>query len=93
MKRMLKEANLASLKKLLKFVSLYRPGSMDLIPDFIHRMHGGDFEYLHPLLEKRTETHVWHYGVSRTGHAGRTSVLVIRWVAQICYAAPWVRKP
>lgn len=24
---------------------------MDLIPDFIHRMHGGDFEYLHPLLE------------------------------------------
>ena len=24
---------------------------MDLIPDFIHRMHGGEFEYLHPLLE------------------------------------------
>jgi DNA polymerase-3 subunit alpha len=28
---------------------------MDLIPDFIHRMHGGEFEYLHPLLESVLE--------------------------------------
>ena len=28
---------------------------MDLIPDFIFRMHGGEFEYLHPLLEKVLE--------------------------------------
>ena len=51
MKRMLKEAKPSQFEEIIAFVSLYRPGPMDLIPDFIHRMHGGDFEYLHPLLE------------------------------------------
>ncbi|MEH1710233.1 DNA polymerase III subunit alpha [Acinetobacter pittii] len=51
MKRMLKEARPSKFEEIIAFVSLYRPGPMDLIPDFIHRMHGGDFEYLHPLLE------------------------------------------
>ncbi|XID75852.1 DNA polymerase III subunit alpha [Alkanindiges sp. WGS2144] len=51
MKRMLKEAKPSQFEEIIAFVSLYRPGPMDLIPDFIHRMHGGEFEYLHPLLE------------------------------------------
>lgn len=51
MKRMLKEARPSKFEEIIAFVSLYRPGPMDLIPDFIHRMHGGSFEYLHPLLE------------------------------------------
>lgn len=51
MKKMLKEAKPSKFEEIIAFVSLYRPGPMDLIPDFIHRMHGGDFEYLHPLLE------------------------------------------
>lgn len=51
MKRMLKEARPSQFEEIIAFVSLYRPGPMDLIPDFIHRMHGGEFEYLHPLLE------------------------------------------
>ena len=51
MKRMLKEARPSQFEEIIAFVSLYRPGPMDLIPDFIHRMHGGSFEYLHPLLE------------------------------------------
>ncbi|MFU8925064.1 DNA polymerase III subunit alpha [Acinetobacter puyangensis] len=51
MKRMLKEARPSKFEEIIAFVSLYRPGPMDLIPDFIHRMHGGEFEYLHPLLE------------------------------------------
>ncbi|PJI34118.1 DNA polymerase III subunit alpha [Acinetobacter pseudolwoffii] len=51
MKKMLKEARPSKFEEIIAFVSLYRPGPMDLIPDFIHRMHGGDFEYLHPLLE------------------------------------------
>ena len=48
---MLKEARPSKFEEIIAFVSLYRPGPMDLIPDFIHRMHGGEFEYLHPLLE------------------------------------------
>ncbi|MFT4021700.1 MAG: DNA polymerase III subunit alpha [Acinetobacter sp.] len=51
MKRMLKEARPSKFEEIIAFVSLYRPGPMDLIPDFIHRMHGGEFDYLHPLLE------------------------------------------
>jgi DNA polymerase-3 subunit alpha len=50
MKRMLKEAKPSKFEEIIAFVALYRPGPMDLIPDFIYRMHGGDFEYLHPLL-------------------------------------------
>ncbi|KAA8735642.1 DNA polymerase III subunit alpha [Acinetobacter qingfengensis] len=55
MKRMLKEARPSKFEEIIAFVSLYRPGPMDLIPDFIHRMHGGEFEYLHPLLESVLE--------------------------------------
>lgn len=55
MKRMLKEARPSKFEEIIAFVSLYRPGPMDLIPDFIHRMHGGKFEYLHPLLESVLE--------------------------------------
>ncbi|MEG0341038.1 MAG: DNA polymerase III subunit alpha [Acinetobacter sp.] len=51
MKKMLKEARPSKFEEIIAFVSLYRPGPMDLIPDFIYRMHGGEFEYLHPLLE------------------------------------------
>lgn len=52
MKRMLKEARPSKFEEIIAFVSLYRPGPMDLIPDFIHRMQGGEFEYLHPLLSE-----------------------------------------
>ncbi len=55
MKKMLKEAKPSKFEEIIAFVSLYRPGPMDLIPDFIHRMHGGEFEYLHPLLESVLE--------------------------------------
>ena len=55
MKKMLKEARPSKFEEIIAFVSLYRPGPMDLIPDFIFRMHGGEFEYLHPLLEKVLE--------------------------------------
>lgn len=50
MKRMLKDAKPSKFEEIIAFVSLYRPGPMDLIPDFIARMHGQKFEYLHPLL-------------------------------------------
>lgn len=51
MKKMLKTARTTKFEELIAFVSLYRPGPMDNIPDFVTRMKGGKFEYLHPLLE------------------------------------------
>lgn len=51
MKRMLKEAKPTQFEEIIAFVSLYRPGPMDLIPDFIQRMHGAKYDYLHPTLE------------------------------------------
>ncbi len=52
MKRMLVEAKPTQFEEIIAFVALYRPGPMDLIPDFTRRMHGEKFEYLHPLLEE-----------------------------------------
>ena len=48
---MLKTAHTTKFEELIAFVSLYRPGPMENIPDFVARMKGADFEYLHPLLE------------------------------------------
>ncbi|QEY25129.1 DNA polymerase III subunit alpha [Neisseria zalophi] len=52
MKKMLQKAKPTKFEEIIAFVSLYRPGPMDLIPDFIDRMHGAKFEYLHPLLSE-----------------------------------------
>lgn len=51
MKKMLEEARPTQFEEIIAFVALYRPGPMDLIPDFTRRMHGEPFQYLHPLLE------------------------------------------
>lgn len=60
MKKMLITAQPSKFEEIIAFVALYRPGPMDLIPDFIRRMHGEKFEYLHPLLEPVLES---TYGV------------------------------
>lgn len=53
MKKMLQEAKPTKFEEIIAFVALYRPGPMDLIPDFIKRMHKIEkIEYLHPILEK-----------------------------------------
>lgn len=51
MKKMLSQARTTNLEEIIAFVSLYRPGPMDLIPDFLERMKGTPFEYMHPLLK------------------------------------------
>ena len=48
---MLKTAHTTKFEELIAFVSLYRPGPMDNIPDFVARMKGQEFQYIHPLLE------------------------------------------
>ena len=52
MRDLLKRARPDRFEDLIALVALYRPGPMDLIPDFIERKHGRQrVEYLDPRLE------------------------------------------
>jgi len=52
MRDLCKKFRIASVEHITALISLYRPGPMDLIPDFIKRRHGEqEIEYPHPLLE------------------------------------------
>lgn len=52
MQRMLKDARPDRFEDIIALVALYRPGPMDLIPDFVARKHGRqDVEYPDPRVE------------------------------------------
>ncbi|MGA7594372.1 MAG: DNA polymerase III subunit alpha, partial [Gallionella sp.] len=51
MKDMLKQARPDRFEDIIALVALYRPGPMDLIPDFCRRKHGEKFDYPHPAVE------------------------------------------
>ncbi len=52
MRDLCKKFKISSVQHITALVALYRPGPMDLIPDFIRRRHGEvKIEYEHPLLE------------------------------------------
>ena len=52
MRELLKRAKPDRLEDLIALNALYRPGPMDLIPDFIERKHGRQrVAYLHPSIE------------------------------------------
>ncbi|MBN2506401.1 MAG: DNA polymerase III subunit alpha [Verrucomicrobia bacterium] len=52
MRDLCRRFKLSSIEHITALVALYRPGPMDLIPDFIRRRHGEvKIEYAHPLLE------------------------------------------
>ena len=52
MRELCRKFNLSSIEHITALVALYRPGPMDLIPEFIRRRHGEvRIEYEHPLLE------------------------------------------
>ena len=51
MKDMLKQAKPDCFEDIIALVALYRPGPMDLIPDFCKRKQGASFEYPHPATE------------------------------------------
>jgi len=53
MRDLCKKFQISSVEHITALVALYRPGPMDLIPDFIKRRHGEiKVEYEHPLLEQ-----------------------------------------
>ena len=52
MQRMLREARPSVFEDVIALVALFRPGPMDLIPNFCARKHGREsVEYPHPLME------------------------------------------
>ncbi|HXF10726.1 MAG TPA: DNA polymerase III subunit alpha, partial [Desulfuromonadaceae bacterium] len=52
MRDLCRKFQISSVEHITALVALYRPGPMDLIPDFIKRRHGEvKIEYEHPLLE------------------------------------------
>lgn len=51
MKDMLKQARPDCFEDIIALVALYRPGPMDLIPDFCKRKHGAAFSYPHPATK------------------------------------------
>ena len=51
MKDMLKQARPDCFEDIIALVALYRPGPMELIPDFCRRKHGEKFAYPHPAVE------------------------------------------
>jgi DNA polymerase III subunit alpha len=55
MRDLCRKFQISSVEHITALVALYRPGPMDLIPDFIKRRHGEvKIEYEHPLLESLT---------------------------------------
>jgi DNA polymerase-3 subunit alpha len=51
MRDLLKQARPDRFEDIIALVALYRPGPMELIPDFIDRKHGKRFEYPDPRVE------------------------------------------
>ena len=51
MRDLLKQARPDRFEDIIALVALYRPGPMDLIPDFIARKHGKRFDYPDPRVE------------------------------------------
>ncbi|HEY2801928.1 MAG TPA: DNA polymerase III subunit alpha, partial [Chthoniobacterales bacterium] len=47
-----KQLDVQKLDDIIALIALYRPGPMDLIPEFIKAKKGGKVKYLHPLLEE-----------------------------------------
>ena len=53
MRDLCRKFQITSVEHITALIALYRPGPMDLIPEFIKRRHGEvRIEYEHPLLEK-----------------------------------------
>jgi len=52
MRDLCRKFQIGSVEHITALIALYRPGPMDLIPDFLRRRHGElRIEYAHPLLE------------------------------------------
>jgi hypothetical protein len=72
MRDMLKRAKPDRFEDIIALVALYRPGPMDLIPDFIARKHGRErVEYPHPRSSRCSAPTYGDHGVPGAGDADR----------------------
>ena len=94
MRDLLKRAKPDRFEDIIALVALFRPGPMELIPDYIERKHGRSrVDYLDPRLRDDPGTDLRDHGVPGAGdadrpgdrrlHAGR---------APICCGGPWARR-
>jgi hypothetical protein len=92
MQGMLKDARPDRFEDIIALVALYRPGPMDLIPDFCKRKHGEKFEYPDPVPKAfcLKPTASW-FTRSRLCRWRRSSGDTLSAVRIYC-AGPWVRK-
>ena len=94
MRDLLKRARPDRFEDIIALVALYRPGPMDLIPDFIERKHGRQrVEYLDPRLEPILGADLRDHGVPGAGDADRAGDRRLqRSAAPICCGARWARR-
>ncbi len=72
MRDLCRKFQISSVEHITALVALYRPGPMELIPEFIKRRHGEmEIRYEHPLLEPIAQRDLWHSDLSGAGDAGR----------------------
>ena len=94
MRDLLKQARPDRFEDIIALVALYRPGPMDLIPEFIERKHGqaarrvpGPAPAAHPRPDLR------HHGLPGAGDADRAGDRRLqRSAAPTCCAARWARR-
>ena len=69
MQTMLKDARPDRFEDIIALVALYRPGPMDLIPDFLARKKGERFEYPDPRVKPVSRRDLRHHGLPGAGDA------------------------
>ena len=71
MRDLCRKFQISSVEHITALVALYRPGPMELIPEFIKRRHGEvKIEYEHPLLEPICQRDLRHPDLPGAGDAG-----------------------
>ena len=71
MRDLIKRARPDRFEDVIALVALYRPGPMDLIPEYIERKHGKRVDYLDPRLAADPRPDLRHHGVPGAGDADR----------------------
>ena len=72
MRDLCRKFQISSVEHITALVALYRPGPMELIPEFIKRRHGEvKIEYEHPLARTDCQGDLRHPDLSGAGDAGR----------------------
>ena len=93
MKDLLRQFQLTRFEDLIAMIALYRPGPMDMIPDFINRRHGRvEIKYDHPKLEEVLEEPTAYLSIRSRYRWRPIGLLVLRSHRATCFVARWVKR-